>query len=124
MAEYAVTDPGDHTVVFSVATATDAEVDDTVARADTAYRTWRRIAITAIRPRLGRRCYELGDQRDEGFPHGPSAASRPGVQKIPLAVAGHRTGGWSRRRMGSDRPACLRRTQRSNFKNKDRVHRS
>ena len=46
MAEYAVTNPATNTVVFSVATATDAEVDDTVARADAAYRTWRRIAIT------------------------------------------------------------------------------
>ncbi len=46
MAEYAVTNPATNTVVFSVATATDAEVDAAVARADAAYRTWRRIAIT------------------------------------------------------------------------------
>ena len=46
MAEYAVDQSREIRSSFSVATATDAEVDDTVARADAAYRTWRRIAIT------------------------------------------------------------------------------
>ena len=46
MAEYTVTNPATNTVVFGVATATDAEVDAAVSRADAAYRTWRRIAIT------------------------------------------------------------------------------
>ena len=39
MAEYTVTNPATNTVVFGVATATDAEVDAAVARADAAYRT-------------------------------------------------------------------------------------
>ena len=46
MAEYTVTNPATNTVVCSVATATDAEVDAAVSRAGAAYRTWRRIAIT------------------------------------------------------------------------------
>jgi succinate-semialdehyde dehydrogenase / glutarate-semialdehyde dehydrogenase len=46
MAEYTVTNPATNTVVCGVATATDTEVDAAVSRADAAYRTWRRIAIT------------------------------------------------------------------------------
>jgi succinate-semialdehyde dehydrogenase/glutarate-semialdehyde dehydrogenase len=46
MVEYTVTDPATNTVVQRVATATDAEVDATVARADAAYRSWRKLPIT------------------------------------------------------------------------------
>ncbi|MCE1179504.1 MAG: NAD-dependent succinate-semialdehyde dehydrogenase [Micrococcales bacterium] len=65
MTDYAVVNPATGETVSTYATATDAEIQDAIAKADGAYRSWGRTTSVAERAALVRRVAELHNERVE-----------------------------------------------------------
>ncbi|XVX21672.1 NAD-dependent succinate-semialdehyde dehydrogenase [Actinomycetota bacterium] len=65
MTDYAVVNPATGETVSTYATATDTEIQDAIAKADNAYRTWGRTTTVAERAALVRRVAELHTERVE-----------------------------------------------------------
>src|SRR4051794_5435342 len=62
---YAVTDPASGSLVKTYPTATDAEIEASLASAASAYSTWSRTSTVAERAALIRRVGELHEERKE-----------------------------------------------------------